>query len=442
MFGQVTEKFTSLFSSLYQKKTLTADNIQDAVGEVRLALLEADVQYSVVKDFIKKIKAKAEGVERLTTVKPQEQFIKIVHDELVALMGGDEEGLQLSRSPAVVLMTGLQGSGKTTSSVKLARFLKKKGSHVRPCVVACDLQRPAAVEQLKILAKEAGIDCFTIDGEKKPLEVARGALASAKTHNWDLLIFDTAGRLHIDEALMDELRGIKELVKPEELLFVANAATGQDAVKSAKAFHDSIGITGTILTMMDGSSRGGAALSIREVTSKPLKFEGVGERIDDFRLFSPASMADRVLGMGDTINLVRKAEEHIQEKDAEEFAKKLETATFNFDDYLKHTRMMRKMGSMKGLLGMLPGMSKLKDVEMDESELFKMEAMVLSMTPKERQEKCELTMSRRKRIAKGCGCSLDQINRYYKSFQRTKDFFKSAGSMSQLKKMIGGMLWQ
>jgi len=442
MFGQVTEKFTSLFSSLYQKKTLTAENIQNAVEEVRLALLEADVQYSVVKDFVKRVKAKAEGVERLTAVKPQEQFVKIVHEELIALMGGDEEGLKFGRAPATVLMAGLQGSGKTTSTVKLARFLKKKGSHVKPCVIACDLQRPAAVEQLRILAKEAGIDCFAIDGEKKPLEVVKAALKSAKTESWDLMIFDTAGRLHIDDSLMDELKAIKELVKPEETLFVANAATGQDAVKSAKTFHDSVGITGTILTMMDGSSRGGAAISIREVTSKPLKFEGVGERIDDFRAFSPTSMADRVLGMGDTINLVRKAEEHIEEKDAAEFAKKLEKATFNFEDYLKHTKMMRKMGSMKGLLSMLPGMSKLKDVEMDESELFKMEAMVLSMTPKERQEKCELTMSRRKRIARGCGCSLDEINRYYKSFQRTKEFFKSAGNMGQLKKMIGGMLWQ
>jgi len=453
MFGQVTEKFSSLFSSLMGKKTLTQENVQEACDEVRLALLEADVQYGVVKGFSKKVKEKAEGVERLSGVRPGEQFIKIVHEELISLMGGDEEGLTFKVVPAVVLMAGLQGSGKTTTSVKLARFLRKKGSHAKPCVVACDLQRPAAVEQLKVLATQAGIDCFSVAGELRPIEVVKAALKAAKTASWDLLIFDTAGRLHVDEALMTELTAVKALINPEEVLFVANAATGQDAVNSAKAFHDRVGITGTVLTMLDGTSRGGAAISIREVTGKPLKFEGVGEKIDDFRLFSPTSMADRILGMGDTINLVRRAEEHIEEADAKNLEEKISKATYNYEDYLKHAKAIRKMGSMKSLLGMLPGMSqamsKMKDMDLDESDLFKMEAMVHSMTPQERKEKCELTMTRRKRIARGCGLKLDEVNQMVKSFQRTKDLFKGLGGgggsgsqMNQLKKMMGGLLWR
>ncbi len=438
MFGQLTEKFQSTFSTLFSKKTLTFDNISDAVNEVRLALLEADVQYSVVKTFIKKVKEKAEGTELIKSVEPGQLFAKIVHDELVALMGSEEAELLFKKQPAVMMLSGLQGSGKTTSAVKLARFLKKKGSHVRPCVVACDLQRPAAVEQLRMLAKEAEIDCFFVAGSNKPLDVAKNALKEARQHSWDLLIFDTAGRLHIDEELMSELAEMKECISPEEVLFVANAALGQDAVKSAASFHERIGITGTILTMLDGTSRGGAAISIREVTGRPLKFEGVGERIDDFQLFNPISMADRILGMGDTINLVRKAQEHIEEEDAKKMEEKIRKATFNFEDYLSHTKMLKKMGSMKSLLGMLPGMSKIKEIDFDESELFKLEALVHSMTPSERQEKSELTMSRRKRIARGSGRSLDDVNRMLKSFKQTKQFFKNVPSMKQLQKMFGG----
>ena len=438
MFGQLTEKFQSIFSSFFSQKTLTLDKISDAVNEVRLALLEADVQYSVVKTFIKKVKEKAEGTHLIKSVEPGQLFAKIVHDELVALMGSDEAELLFKKQPAVMMLSGLQGSGKTTSAVKLARFLKKKGSHVRPCVVACDLQRPAAVEQLKMLAKEAEIDWVYIAGSNKQKEKKKSALKVARQHSWDLLIFDTAGRLHIDEELMHELAEMRECISPEEVLFVANAALGQDAVKSAASFHERIGITGTILTMLDGTSRGGAAISIREVTGKPLKFEGIGERIDDFQLFNPISMADRILGMGDTINLVRKAQEHIEEEDAKKMEEKLRKATFNFDDYLSHTKMLKKMGSMKSLLGMLPGMSKIKEMDFDESELFKLEALVHSMTPDERQEKSELTMSRRKRIARGSGRSLDDVNRMLKSFKQTKQFFKNVPSMKQLQKMFGG----
>jgi signal recognition particle subunit SRP54 len=442
MFGQLTEKFNSIFSRFYSQKTLTAENISDAVSEVRLALLEADVQYTVVKTFIKRVKEKALGEELLKSVEPGQLFAKIVHDELVALMGGQEEGLSFKKNPAVVMFAGLQGSGKTTACVKLARYLKKRGSHVRPCVVACDLQRPAAVEQLKTLAKQAEIDCFSLAGITNPVEVAKAALKELKNSGWDLVIFDTAGRLHIDDALMSELEEIKEFTKPEEVLFVASAATGQDAVKSAQSFNEKIGITGTILTMLDGSARGGAAISIREVTGKPLKFEGVGERIEDFQIFNPISMADRILGMGDTINLVRKAEEHIEEAEAKKLEEKIRKATFNFDDYLSHTKMLKKMGSMKGLLGMLPGMSRVKDMDIDESELFKLEAIIHSMTPEERQEKCELSMSRRKRIARGSGRSLDDVNRMLKSFKQTKEFFKNVPNMKQLQKMFGGFLWR
>jgi signal recognition particle subunit SRP54 len=442
MFGQLTEKFHSLFSTLFSQKKLTSDNISDAVNEVRLALLEADVQYSVVKTFIKKVKEKAIGIELVQSVEPGQQFAKIVHDELVDLMGGEVKELEFKKKPAVLMLAGLQGSGKTTSAVKLARFLKKQGSYLKPCVVACDLQRPAAVDQLKTLAQQAEISCFSIPGSKKPLEVAEKAMQEAKVQSWDLLIFDTAGRLHIDDELMKELSQVKDLVNPEEVLFVANAALGQDAVKSASAFHERVAITGTILTMLDGTARAGSAISIREVTGQPLKFEGVGEKIDDFQPFNPTSMADRILGMGDTINLVRKAQEHIQEEDATELEEKIRKASFTFEDYLKHAKMLKKMGSMKSLLGMLPGMSRLKDFDLDESEFFRLEAIILSMTPPERQEKCELSMSRRKRLARGSGTSLDDVNRMLKSFKQTKQFFKDVPNMKQLQKMIGGFLWR
>jgi signal recognition particle subunit SRP54 len=442
MFGAISEKFLSIFSKLASAKTITADNVQDAVNEVRLALLEADVGYAITKEFIRRVKEKAQGVELTKGVSPGQQFAKIVHDELVALMGSEEATLDFRATPAICMLAGLQGSGKTTTAVKLAAFLRKKGSHVRPCVVACDLQRPAAITQLETLAVQAGIASFSKMGEKDPRVVARAAMHEAKSQDWDLLIFDTAGRLGIDEELMKELADMKALTRPDEILYVANAALGQDAVRSAQAFCEKIGITGTILTMLDGTSRAGAALSIREVSGKPLKFEGIGERIEDLQLFNPKSMADRILGMGDTINLVRRAEENIKEEDAKKLEEKIRKASFNFDDYLSHAKMLRKMGSAKSLLGMLPGMSALKGIEFDEKELYSLEAIVHSMTPSERQEKCELTMPRRKRIAKGSGRSLDDVNRALKSFKQTKDFFKNMPNRKMLEKMMGGLLWR
>ncbi len=306
MFGALTEKMQGLFSKLAGKKKLTEENIAEAVSEVRLALLEADVNYSVAKVLIKKIKEKALGDEVIKSVSAGQQFIKVVHDELVALMGGAEELIDLQRKPTVVMLCGLQGSGKTTHCAKLARFLKKKGQIKHPLLAACDLQRPAAIDQLRTLGDQIGVPVFTLNGEKDPIKVAKAALAQAKSENHDLLIIDTAGRLHIDEELMQQLERIKEVLNPSEVLFVANATTGQDAVNIAAAFHKRVAITGTILTMLDGNARAGVAISIREVTGKPLKFEGIGEKLDDIQVFNPSSMADRVLGMGDTITSSKK----------------------------------------------------------------------------------------------------------------------------------------
>lgn len=443
MLGLLTEKMQGLFAKLSGKSKLTEENISEAMSEVRLALLEADVNYGVVKNFLKKVKDKTLGDAVLKSVTPGQQFIKIVHDELVDLMGGQEAGLELKKShPAVIMLCGLQGSGKTTASVKLAHYLKKKALAKKVVIAACDLQRPAAIEQLKVFALQAGIPVFEKAGEKNPIEVAKAALESAKKEHFDVLIVDTAGRLHIDEALMEELFHIKTAVAPEEVLFVANAALGQDAVNTAAEFHRRIGVTGSILTMLDGNARGGAAISIREMTGKPLKFEGVGEKVDDLQPFNPTSMAHRMLGMGDTINLVRKAEEHISKEDAQDLEKKLRTASFTYTDYLQQIGFVKKMGSLKGLLSMLPGASQFKNFDFNEKEFFKIEAIIQSMTKKEREGKCELIHPRKKRIALGSGTTLDDVNRLISSFSKAKSFFKNMPNMKQMQKMMGGSLWQ
>lgn len=442
MLGQLTEKFQGLFSKLTGKKRLTEDNISDAINEVRLALLEADVNYSVAKTFVKRVKEKAIGEVVINTVSPGQLFIKIVHDELVELMGGEESELDLKKKPAVIMMCGLQGSGKTTQCAKLAKFLKKNGKVKSPLMAACDLQRPAAVQQLVTLGQQIDIPVFTIPGETDPVKVAKEALAKAKAVGHDLLIIDTAGRLHIDEDLMTQLERIKAVLDPSEVFFVANATTGQDAVNVAAEFNKRVAVTGTILTMLDGNTRGGAAISIREVTGKPLKFEGIGERVEDIQVFSPKSMADRILGMGDTINLVRKAQEHMDEKDAEKLEQKIRSATFTYEDYLSQIQMVKKMGSIKSLLGMLPGIgSKLPTMDFDDKDFFKVESIILSMTPAERMEKCELVPSRRKRIASGSGTKIEDINKLVKSFKQAKQFFKNMPNMKQLEKMMGGSLW-
>ncbi|MCX6988544.1 MAG: signal recognition particle protein [Chlamydiae bacterium] len=431
MLGTLTQKFQNLFSSLSGKKVLTEDNVSDAVRQVRLALLDADVNYGVVSSFVKRVKAKAVGDSVTRSVTPDQQFIKVVHEELVSLMGQDESGLILKGSPSVILLCGLQGSGKTTHCAKLAAFLKMQDPSRKVLLAACDLQRPAAVEQLRLLGGQVGVPVFTVEGESDPVKVAAKALDKAREENYQVLIVDTAGRLHVDEELMDQLNQIKQKVSPSEILFVANANTGQDAVKTAQEFDKRIAITGTILTMLDGTSRAGAAISIREVTQKPLKFEGIGEKMTDFQVFNPHSMADRILGMGDVINLVKKAQEHFSEQDSQELERKLKKATFTYDDYLKQMSMLKKMGSFKSLLKMIPGMPSIDEMNIDEKELTKIEAMILSMTRSEREEKVELVPSRRRRIAAGSGVKIDDVNKMVKSFKRIKQFFKDMPSLKK-----------
>lgn len=441
MLGVLTEKMQTLLSKIGGKGRLTEENIQDAIRDVRMALLEADVNYAVVKTLVQRVKEKALGDEVIKSVTPAQQFIKVVHDELVRLMGEGESTLALKSKPSVIMMCGLQGSGKTTSSAKLARYLKKAGECRSPMLVACDLQRPAAVEQLKTLGETVGVPVFAVPGQLSPLDVAKKALAEAKEKKHDVVIVDTAGRLHLDAELMKELVALREFLNPDEVLFVANATLGQDAVNVAAEFDKQVQMTGTILTMLDGSTRGGAAISIREVTGKPLKFEGVGEKTEDLQVFSPASMADRILGMGDTINLVKKAKEHIDEEEAKKLEEKIRSASFTYEDYLKQIQMVKKMGSFKSLFSMLPGASALKDLNIDDKEFMKVEAMIHSMTPKERRLDDELTVPRRKRVARGSGTKIDDVNRLEKSFKQARKFFKNMPNMKQLQKMMGGSLW-
>lgn len=429
MFGALGEKFQNIFSGLSGKKTLTEDNISDAVRQVRLALLDADVNFTVVSDFVKRVKEKAIGDAVLKSVKPGEQFIKLVHDELIALMGAVEAPLDLKGKLSVVMLCGLQGSGKTTTCAKLAAYIGKEEKHKKILLAACDLQRPAAVEQLKKLGADIGVEVFTLEGEKRPLIVAKKAHEKAQAEGFDILIVDTAGRLHVDEELMKELAEMKQFLAPREVLFVANATTGQDAVKTAAEFDQRVQITGTVLTMLDGNARAGAALSIREVTKKPLKFEGVGEKIADLQLFNPRSMADRILGMGDVVNLVKKAKEHFDEAESKKLEEKIRKASFTYNDYLKQMGMVKKMGSLKGLLKMLPGMGGMGDFDFSDKEFGRMEAMILSMTPREREERDELSHPRRKRIAKGSGVDIEEINRMVKGFKRVKQLFKNMPDM-------------
>lgn len=444
MFGALTDKFQDLLSSLRGKKTLTEDNIADAVRQMRLALLDADVNYTVASHFVKRVKEKALGEAVIKSVSPAEQFTKLIHEELVALMGAEESTLEMKGNPQVIFLCGLQGSGKTTHCAKLAAYLQKKYPERRILLAACDLQRPAAVDQLKKLASQIDVPVFAIEGEKDPVHVASDAFQKARTEGYQTLIIDTAGRLHVDEELMDQLTDMKKAVNPHEVLFVASAATGQDAVKTALEFDKHVQITGTILTMLDGSARAGAAITIREVTGKPLKFEGIGEKIDDLQPFNPQSMADRILGMGDVINLVRKAQENMDEEESKALEKKILKASFTYNDYLKQMSMVKKMGSFKSLLKMLPGMSGLGDMDFDEKEFNKIEAMIRSMTFAESIEKEELSPSRRRRIAKGSGTHIDDVNRMVKGFKKIKQVCKAMpGLKNQMKKgkdLFGGRM--
>lgn len=441
MFESLTEKLQGVFAKLAGKGKLTEDNIADAVREVRLALLEADVNYSVTKTFVRRVKEKALGQKVVKSVSPGQQFIKVVHDELAVLMGTKEPQLQLQGRPTIVLLCGLQGSGKTTTAAKLARWLGKHHDKQRPLLAACDLQRPAAIEQLKVLGSQAGVPVFAIEGEKKPIKVAKAALEEARIGGHDLLIIDSAGRLHVDEALMEELKQLKKQLKPHLTLFVANATTGQDAVNSAKAVDEAVAIDGTILTMLDGDTRAGAAISVAEVTGKPLLFEGVGERLDDLQLFNPASMADRILGMGDTINLVKRVQEQISDDEGKKLEKKIRKASFTYADYLSQFEKMEKMGPLRGLLKMLPLPIDKGALAGMEDNVKRIKAMVRSMTAEEADNSVELNMSRRRRIARGSGNSLEEVNRFVKSFAQTKRLLKDGKRRKQLGKMLGGNSW-
>jgi len=427
MFGSLTEKFQDLALKLSGNKSLSEGNIADAVRTVRLALLDADVSYSIVSSFIKRVKESAIGVEKTKGITAGDQFIKIVHEELVDLMGTEESKLNLKPNPTKILLCGLQGSGKTTHAAKIALMLKKK-FHKKPLLIALDLQRPAAIEQLRVLASQIEVDLFCRLDEKNPKKIAKEAL---KKEGYDVFIFDTAGRLHIDDSLMKELEGLKKEINPHEILFVANSSGGQDAVKVAQDFDNQIGITGSILTMLDGSSRAGAALSIREITKKPLLFEGVGEKVEDLQIFNPISMADRILGMGDVINLAKKAEEQFSEEENKKLEQKFLKASFTFDDYLTQMSRIKKMGPLKGLLKMMPNMGDMINLDDSEKDFVRTEAIILSMTPDERSGKVDLVPTRKKRIAKGSGTSMGDVNRLVKGFKQLK---KMAKQMPGLKR--------
>ncbi len=437
MFSNLSESLQETFKKLRGHGKITESNITDALREVRLALLEADVELSVAKDFIARVKEKALGEAVLRTISPGQQIVKIFNDEIAALLGGDAAPLDLN-PPSRILLVGLNGAGKTTTSAKLALHLRKQGR--RPLLVACDLYRPAAIEQLVTLGKQIDVPVYRPEpGESDVLKVAKDALKWAESQNGTVLIFDTAGRQEVDEALVEELRRLHRFLAPKETLLVADAATGQQAVNVAKTFDGIIGLTGLILTKLDGDARGGAALSMRSVTGRPIKFAGVGEKLSDFEAFVPDRMAGRILGMGDIVGLVEKAAEAIDENEARRMAERFQRADFDFNDFLSQMRMMKRMGGMQSLLGMIPGVGdKLKGVDLDEKRMKRTEAIVLSMTPKERSRPEIIKASRRRRIALGSGTSVTQVNQLLKQFGEMRKLMRNKGKMGQMMKQLGG----
>ena len=419
MFENLTDRLESAFKKLRGHGTLTEENIQEAMGEVRTALLEADVNFGVVKEFVAAVTAKAIGKEVLSSLSPGQQVVKIVHDELVDLLGSQAEPLRLDgRQPVVIMLAGLQGSGKTTTAAKLALQLKNKGR--TPLLVPADVYRPAAIEQLHVLGEQIGVAVFASTTEQKPVEIARLALAEAVDGRYDTVIIDTAGRLHVDDALMAELQEISRAIPLSEVLFVADAMTGQDAVTVAEKFNTDLEITGVILTKMEGDARGGAALSVKKVTGKPIKFVGVGETVEALEIFHPDRVASRILGMGDVLSLIEKAEAVVDQKNAEKLARKIQKNTFTLEDFLEQIQQIKKMGSLEQLMGMIPGINKLRQLKEapkpDEKELGKTEAIIRSMTLKERRNHRIIDASRRVRIAKGSGTSVAEVNRVLKSY--------------------------
>lgn len=440
MFDNLSEKLERSFKLLKGEGKITELNVAETLKEVRRALLDADVNYKVAKDFTNRVKEKALGQNVLTAVKPGQMMVKIVHDELRDLMGGQSVEVNLQGSPAIILMSGLQGSGKTTFTGKFANLLKTKKGKM-PMLVACDVYRPAAIEQLKVLGEQIGVPVYSEPENNNPVQIAQNAIKSAKLKGYDVVIVDTAGRLAIDEQMMNEISAIKEAINPTETLFVVDSMTGQDAVNTAREFNERLDFDGVVLTKLDGDTRGGAALSIRTVVNKPIKFVGTGEKPDALDVFYPERMADRILGMGDVVSLVERAQEQFDEKQAKELQRKLAKNQFNFNDFMDQIRQIKKMGNIKELAGMIPGLGKaIKDVDIDDDAFKGIEAIINSMTPAERERPEILNASRRKRIAAGSGTTVQDVNRLIKQFDDSRKMMKmfiGGGAANMMKRMKG-----
>tara|TARA_B100000767_G_scaffold116263_1_gene110950 strand:- start:3814 stop:5142 length:1329 start_codon:yes stop_codon:yes gene_type:complete len=441
MFHNLSGKLDKAFQILKGHGKITEINVAETLKEVRRALLDADVNFKIAKDFTNKVKEKALGQEVLTTLNPGQLLIKIVKDELIELMGGDAVGINLTSNPSIVLMSGLQGSGKTTFSGKLALHLKNKKAK-NPLLVACDVYRPAAIDQLTIISEQVGVEIYKDVEEKDPIKIALAGVKFAKVNNYDLVIIDTAGRLAVDEVLMKEISDIHKAVKPDETLFVVDSMTGQDAVNTAKAFHDVLNFDGVILTKLDGDTRGGAALSIKTVVQKPIKFIGTGEKMEALDVFYPDRMAERILGMGDVVSLVERAQEQFDQEQARKISKKIAKNQFGFDDFLSQIQQVKKMGNMKDLMGMIPGVGKsIKDVDIDDDAFKYIEAIIGSMTPRERSNPDLLNLNRKKRIAKGSGRDLNEVNQMVKQFYHMSKMMKmmQGGKGKQMAQLFQGL---
>ena len=437
MFNNLTEKLNSAFHVLKGHGKITEINVAETLKEVRRALLDADVSFKIAKEFTQRVKEKSIGKNVLTDLRPGQLMVKIVKDELTELMGGEHEGINLSDNPSIILLSGLQGSGKTTFGGKLANYLKKKKGK-NPLLVACDVYRPAAIDQLKLLGSQINVDVYTEDENKDPVVIAKNSLKFAKEHNKNLIIIDTAGRLAIDDVLMNEIGNIKNATKPSEILFVVDSMTGQDAVNTAKAFNDVLNFDGVVLTKLDGDTRGGAALTIKSVVNKPIKFIGNGEKLDALDIFYPERMADRILGMGDVVSLVERAQDVYDEKKARELSKKIAKNKFGFDDFLNQINQIKKMGNLKDTVSMIPGMSQIKDVDIDNDSFKHIEALIQSMTPKERLNPKIIDHKIKKRIAKGAGRDVQEINALLKQFEQMSKMMKmvQSGGASKLMGMM------
>jgi signal recognition particle subunit SRP54 len=441
MFSNLNEKLDKALHTLKGHGQITEVNVAETLKEVRRALLDADVNFKIAKDFTKRVQAKAIGQNVLTTLNPGQLMVKIVKDELTELMGGESAGVNLSGNPTVILMSGLQGSGKTTFSGKLANFLKTKKTK-QVLLVGCDVYRPAAINQLKVVGEQIGVEVYAEEGNQNPVEIAQNAIAFAKQNGKNVVIVDTAGRLAIDEQMMTEIANIHKAIQPQETLFVVDSMTGQDAVNTAKAFNDILNFDGVVLTKLDGDTRGGAALTIKTVVDKPIKFIGTGEKMEAIDIFYPDRMADRILGMGDVISLVERAQDQYDEEEARKLQKKIAKNQFGFDDFLKQINQIKKMGSMKDLVGMIPGAGKaLKDVDIDDDAFKGIEAIIYSMTPTERSNPSMINASRKKRIAKGSGTSVQEVNQLMKQFTQMSKMMKmmQGGGGKQMMQMMRGI---